>query len=97
MHVLYHNTLQCIVLFWFKILFGINIVGVREEDRFGEASTPSSLMSVVSLSSQTNRFSGVALCQRVIITRSGKRYCLTRNRREGIRVLLRNERNEMGN
>jgi len=51
------------VLFWFKILFVINIVRVREEDRFGEASAPSSLMSVVSLSSQTSRFIGVALRQ----------------------------------
>jgi hypothetical protein len=51
------------VLFWFKILFGINIARVREEDRFGETSAPSSLMSVVSLSSQTSRFSGVALRQ----------------------------------
>jgi len=51
------------VLIWFKILFGINIVRVEEEDRFREASTPSSLMSVVSLSSQTSRFSGVALRQ----------------------------------
>jgi hypothetical protein len=70
MHVLYTNTLQYIALFWLKILFGINILRAREEDRFGEASTPSSLMSIVSLSSQTNRFSGVALCQGVIITRS---------------------------
>ena len=51
------------MLIWFKILFGINIVRVEEEDRFREASTPSSLMSVVSLSSQTSRFSGVALRQ----------------------------------
>jgi hypothetical protein len=51
------------VLFWFKILFGINIIRVREEDRFGEASAHSSLMSVVSPSSQTSRFSGVTLRQ----------------------------------
>lgn len=63
MHVLCPNILQYTVLFWFKIQFGIYMVRAREEDRFGEASAPSSLMSVVILSSRTSRISGVALRQ----------------------------------